>query len=139
MKELSVPLRNKSERKYQSDPWNLIVITGTIVVASLTTQAAALITFGKWGSRNNQPSQAGSGPGYHRSATAEELEEPFKDIETLQEKDLIEINRILIYDNSGTLKTVIEKTPILEKAYSSPGNMMLGLRGTRILTPHRGI
>ena len=59
VKELSVPLRNKSERKYQSDPWNLIVITGTIVAASLTTQAAALITFGKWGLRNNQPSQGG--------------------------------------------------------------------------------
>ena len=50
-------LRNKSLTEYQSDTWNLIVIAGIIGVVSLTTQAAALITFGKWGLRNNQPSQ----------------------------------------------------------------------------------
>ena len=46
---------------------------GIGVVVSLTTQAAALITFGKWGLRKYQASQAGSGPRW--SVKAKTLEE----------------------------------------------------------------
>ena len=57
VKEPYTPLRLKSYQEYNEILWILTVLKGIGVVVSLTTQAAALITFGKWGLRNNQPSQ----------------------------------------------------------------------------------
>ena len=57
VKEPYTPLRLKSYEEYSEDLWILIVLKGIGVVVSLTTQAAALITFGKWGLRKYHASQ----------------------------------------------------------------------------------
>jgi len=54
-----LPLRLKSYQEYNEILWIHIVLKGIGVVVSLTTQAAALITFGKWGLRKYQASQGG--------------------------------------------------------------------------------
>ena len=46
-----LPLRLKSYQEYIGILWIRIILKGIGVVVSLTTQAAALITFGKWGLR----------------------------------------------------------------------------------------
>ena len=73
VKEPYTPLRLKSYQEYNEILWILGILKGIGVVVSLTTQAAALITFGKWGLRKYQASQAGSGPGW--SVKARTLEE----------------------------------------------------------------
>ena len=56
VKEPYTPLRLKSYQEYNEILWILSVLKGIGVVVSLTTQAAALITFGKWGLRKYQAS-----------------------------------------------------------------------------------
>ena len=56
VKEPYTPLRLKSYQEYIEILWIRIVLKGIGVVVSLTTQAAALITFGKWGLRKYQAS-----------------------------------------------------------------------------------
>ena len=57
VKEPYTPLRLKSYQEYIEILWIHHVLKGIGVVVSLTTQAAALITFGKWGLRKYQASQ----------------------------------------------------------------------------------
>ena len=59
VKEPYTPLRLKSYQEYIEILWIHHVLKGIGVVVSLTTQAAALITFGKWGLRKYQASQGG--------------------------------------------------------------------------------
>ena len=59
VKEPYTPLRLKSYQEYNEISRILAVLKGFGVVVSLTTQAAALITFGKWGLRKYQASQGG--------------------------------------------------------------------------------
>ena len=59
VKEPYTPLRLKSYQEYNEILWIISVLKGIGVVVSLTTQAAALITFGKWGLRKYQASQGG--------------------------------------------------------------------------------
>ena len=54
-----LPLRTMSYQEYIEILWIHHVLKGIGVVVSLTTQAAALITFGKWGLRKYQASQGG--------------------------------------------------------------------------------
>ena len=56
VKEPYTPLRFKSYQEYNEILWIHHVLKGIGVVVSLTTQAAALITFGKWGLRKYQAS-----------------------------------------------------------------------------------
>ena len=56
VKEPYTPLRLKSYQEYIEILWIHHVLKGIGVVVSLTTQAAALITFGKWGLRKYQAS-----------------------------------------------------------------------------------
>ena len=56
VKEPYTPLRLKSYQEYNEILWILVILKGIGVVVSLTTQAAALITFGKWGLRKYQAS-----------------------------------------------------------------------------------
>ena len=56
VKEPYTPLRLKSYQEYNEILRILAVLKGIGVVVSLTTQAAALITFGKWGLRKYQAS-----------------------------------------------------------------------------------
>ena len=56
VKEPYTPLRLKSYLEYIEILWIRMVLQGIGVVVSLTTQAAALITFGKWGLRKYQAS-----------------------------------------------------------------------------------
>ena len=58
VKEPYTPLRLKSYQEYNEILWIHGILKGIGVVVSLTTQAAALITFGKWGLRKYQASQA---------------------------------------------------------------------------------
>ena len=57
VKEPYTPLRLKSYQEYNEILWIISVLKGIGVVVSLTTQAAALITFGKWGLRKYHASQ----------------------------------------------------------------------------------
>ena len=57
VKEPYTPLRLKSYQEYNEILWIHVILKGIGVVVSLTTQAAALITFGKWGLRKYHASQ----------------------------------------------------------------------------------
>ena len=63
VKEPYTPLRLKSYQEYIEILWIHHVLKGIGVVVSLTTQAAALITFGKWGLRKYQASHPPPGAG----------------------------------------------------------------------------
>ena len=62
VKEPYTPLRLKSYQEYNEISRILAVLKGFGVVVSLTTQAAALITFGKWGLRKYQASHTPPAP-----------------------------------------------------------------------------
>ena len=83
VKEPYTPLRLKSYQEYNEILWIRLVLKGIGVVVSLTTQAAALITFGKFGLRKYQASQAGSGPGW--SVKAKTLEESNQESQSAKE------------------------------------------------------
>ena len=125
VKEPYTPLRLKSYQEYIEILWIHHVLKGIGVVVSLTTQAAALITFGKWGLRKYQASQAGSGPGW--SVKAKTLEESNQESQSIGESCVFPIadycqqdKKIFACNNSWlVLKDLIGKE-------QRTGDMMLG-------------